>query len=79
MEVSLPLWIQASTLASEMQALDVSEAMHKKAGVVLQYIQLRKEEIAAMTEILGGNNTETAIDRLNEIRGKINTVVEGLR
>lgn len=74
---SLPQWEKAELLAKEMQNMDISDAMKKKAATVLEYIQLRKEEILAIEEIV--NKTQTDATRLNQVREKINTVVEGLR
>jgi rhomboid protease GluP len=75
-EKSLPAWDKAATLAKEMQSFDVSDQAHKKAGNVLLYIQLRKQEIEVIDEII---THKAGISQLNEVRTKINAVVETLK
>ena len=75
-ETSLPEWNKAELLATEMQSYDVSDEMHKKASKILQYIQLRKEEITVIDEII---TKKAGISKLNELRGKIDTVVKDLQ
>ncbi len=77
-ETSLPQWQKAETLAKEMQLMNVSDDMHKKANTVLEYVQLRKEEVAIINEMII-NRTPTDTKKLEEIRNKINNVVETLK
>ncbi|MEP7255666.1 MAG: rhomboid family intramembrane serine protease [Ferruginibacter sp.] len=77
-ETSLPQWQKAETLAKEMQLMDVSDDMHKKANTVLEYIQLRKEEVAIIKEMIA-NKTPTDTKKLEDVRNKINNVVETLK
>ena len=77
-ETSLPQWQKAETLAKEMQLMDISDDMHKKANTVLEYIQLRKEEVAIIKEMIA-NKTPTDTKKLEDVRNKINNVVETLK
>jgi rhomboid protease GluP len=73
---ALPEWEKAEVLAKEMQLYDISPDMHNKANAVLQYIQLRKEEIKAFGEVV---NTKTGEQKLIDIRNKLNQVVAPLQ
>jgi hypothetical protein len=59
-----------------MQSYDVSDEMHKKAAKILQYIQLRKQEITVIDDII---TKKAGISKLNELRGKIDAVVKDLQ
>jgi len=57
-EVSMPEWRKAELLVKKMQLMDVSEAMHSRANSILEYIQLRKEEIAVNNDMVRNNSPD---------------------
>ena len=74
-ENSLPEWNKAEQVVEEMKSFDVSENSKKKIELLSQYIQLRKEEIAAIKKDI----LEKTVDgnlQLNEVRNKINKLIE---
>jgi rhomboid protease GluP len=73
---ALPEWEKAEALAKAMQGYDISPDSHNKANAVLQYVQLRKEEIAAFNEMV---STKSGEQKLMDIRKKLNLVVEALQ
>ena len=75
-QTSLPAWNEAETLALQMQRMDVSKEAQAKAGNVLLYIQLRKQEIEIIEQIV---NHTADLKQLNDVRTRMNTVVETLR
>ena len=44
-EISIPAWKSAETIATRLQQMDVGVRAHKKAGLVSKYVALREEEI----------------------------------
>ena len=58
--------------------MDVSPKMHKKADAVVEYTDLRKKEIAVITDIVV-NNSATGNQQLEIVRKKINEVLERLK
>ena len=77
-EVSLPLWDEAALVGKQMQGLDVSPEMHKKADAVVEYADLRKKEIEAITEIVV-NKSIIGNQQLEIVRKKLNDVLERLK
>ncbi len=77
-EIVQPQWEKAEVLMKETKAMDVSDSMHKKADYVIEYIQLRKQEVALRKEMVT-DKSDTVIVRLNEIIDKINALLEKLK
>lgn len=77
-EVSLPLWEKAALVARQMQGMDVSPEMHKKADAVVEYVDLRKKEIAVITDIVV-NKSASGNQQLDIVRKKITDVLERLK
>lgn len=77
-EKAEPNWEKAEALMKETKAMDVSDSMHKKADYVIEYIQLRKQEVALRKEMVT-NKSDAVIVKLNEIIDKINALLEKLK
>jgi hypothetical protein len=58
--------------------MDVSPEMHKKGDAVVEYVGLKKKEIAVITDIVV-NNSATGNQQLDTVRNKINLVLEKLK
>ncbi|MFT3932134.1 MAG: rhomboid family intramembrane serine protease [Chitinophagaceae bacterium] len=74
-EKSMPEWESAANLAKQMQEYDVSARMKSKAGLVLQYIQLREKEISVIDDIV---TKKASTSQLDLVRDEINKILEKL-
>lgn len=74
-ETSMPLWNQAELVAKQMQGLDISPDMHKKADAVLEYVELRRKEITLITDIIV-NKSVIGEHQLGLVRKKMEEVLE---
>jgi len=74
--ISLTEWDGAEDLAREMQTYNVSDQMKKKAADMVLYAQLRKQEIAIITE-MDDNKTDTI--KLHALRNQINAIIKDLK
>jgi rhomboid protease GluP len=72
--VSYPLWLTATTKLKATISFDISPKMHEKAGKLLQYVELRKQELDVYLKFINAENTEGFLPALNEVRRKINTL-----
>jgi len=77
-EESLPLWDKAAQIARQMQEMDISPDMRKKADAVTEYINLRKREIEVITDIVINKSVIGSL-QLDSVRNKINEVEERLK
>ncbi len=77
-ETVMPLWEKAEALANEMKTMNVNETMLKKAQNVLEYVQLRKQELAIRKERIT-NESDSLLIQQNGVVDKINSIVEKLR
>jgi rhomboid protease GluP len=77
-EVSLPLWEKAALVVAQMQKMNVSPEMQKKADAAVEYVDLRKKEIAAITDIVV-NKSENAVQQLDSVRNRMKEVLELLQ
>ena len=68
----LPLWKQAEEKLNLMKGYDVAPNQKTKAEKLLEYVQLRKEELAIFNKRIDGGEEEKFIADLNTVRGKIN-------
>ncbi len=74
---AVPEWDKAEVKMKAAQFMDISPAKKKKTDIVLQYIDLRKQEIAAAFKVL--DKTENAQAGLDSVREKINTIIVSLQ
>lgn len=77
-EVSRPLWDQAALIGKEMQGMNTSNDMHKKADAVVEYVDLRKKEIDIFTEIVIDKSV-VGEQKFKNVRNKIMEVLERLK
>lgn len=77
-ENALPLWNQAETICMQMQTLDISPEMHKKADALVEYISLRKKEIEVITDIVV-NKSVIGEHKLENVRKKMGEVIESMK
>ena len=77
-EEAIPIWELAENLGKEMQKLDVSVEMHKKADAVVEYMSLRKRETELVVGILG-KKADSNEAQLDSVRSKIDEVKERLK
>ena len=68
----LPLWKQAEEKLYLMKGYDVAPNQKMKAEKLLEYVQLRKEELAIFNKRIDGGEEEKFITDLNAVRAKIN-------
>ena len=60
-----------------MQTMDLGDALHKKAGLVLKYVALRKEELADILAMI--NKEDGASEKRDSLIIQINSIAEQLR
>ncbi|MBS1509333.1 MAG: rhomboid family intramembrane serine protease [Bacteroidetes bacterium] len=77
--VSYPSWNEAETKLHTIANMDVSDNMHKKADKLLQYVQLRKDELDVRIKYIDKADSPEFIQESNTITDKINAVVEALK
>lgn len=76
-DISLPEWDKAESIGKELQQLDAGENAHKKAGLVLQYVSLRREEVADIIAMI--NKEPGAEEKHDSIIVKLNSITGQLR
>ena len=76
--IALPNWEKAEVTAKELQQLNVSGTMMKKANNVLEYVMLRKEEISILIEMIDKPD-QSNDTRLAAVREKIERIVTALK
>ena len=74
-----PLWRQAETKLKATSVYQVSPAMHTKADKLLEYVQLRKQELDIYIKLINTGKSEDLIPQLNEVRNRINSLVAVLQ
>lgn len=74
-----PLWAEAETKLKTANSYQVSPAMHTKADKLLEYVQLRKQELDIYIKLINGGKSEDLMPQLNEVRNNINSLVEQLQ
>jgi rhomboid protease GluP len=74
---SIKSWNEAEVILKQMQMLDVSTAKKAKAGEILKYITLKKEEVLNYIDYL--NNKDGAVERLDSTRINISQIIETLK
>lgn len=62
---AIPLWDDAEVLLKSTDSYTISEASHKRAGKILEYVQLRKKQYDLML-IINKRNTEEENDAENK-------------
>lgn len=77
-DVAIPKWEKSETLMKETKTMDISDAKHQIADNVIEYIELRKQEIAIKQEMVT-NNSDSVINKNNEVIDKINAILEKLK
>ena len=76
-DISLPAWDKAETIVEQMQQMDVSVDFHKKAGLLLKYISLRKDEANDVISMI--NNEPGAAEKHHSIITQINGLTEQMK
>ena len=71
--ISAPAWDEAERIAEGMQKMKISESQKEKAGHVLEYILLRKQELDAAYKVL--EHKTSGEGELNNVRQKIDSVL----
>ncbi|MGG9963961.1 rhomboid family intramembrane serine protease [Ferruginibacter sp. SUN106] len=77
-----PIWNKAEALITEANSLDISEANHKKAAKLLEYIQLRKIEndlLSILNKEGNQSEQEDANKKLKENSDRIYVVLDELK
>lgn len=77
--VCYPLWEVAVSKLKPTTTYDVSEAMHTKAAKLLEYVELRKEELDILTKIINTGKSEELIPQLKDVRTKMNKIGEEMQ
>ena len=76
-DISLPAWDKAETIVRQMQQMDVSDDFHKKAGFLIKYISLRKDEANDVIAMI--NNEPGATEMHDSIITQINLLTEQMK
>jgi len=71
--ISLPKWDKAAELVQKMQSYNVSEQKKKMTGLMLQYIELKKQEVLVFTDVVAN---KAPISRLDDTRNEIHKILE---
>jgi rhomboid protease GluP len=77
-ETSLPEWNKAEELLQEMRSYNISESSKKKVDLLIQYVQLRKDQIEVFRKFIP-EKTEENNRQLNEVSNKIEKVIDELK
>lgn len=77
--ICYPAWKQIEEKLSITKGYDVSPILHTKSDKLLAYVQLRKQELDVLLEIINSGNQDGLIDRLNEVREKLRQAIADLQ
>lgn len=75
--ISYPQWDRAESLAKKLKSYEVSIQSQAKAGLMLQYIEMRKKEIDLIEKEISGGDVSAKLDLL-ELRTKIGEIIAEL-
>lgn len=77
-KTALPLFEKATQLISSTKGYDISPAAKKKVTMLLQYLEMKKEEMELMKKICLGGDAGKLMPALNDIRAKAGDMLEKL-
>ncbi len=75
--VSMQKWDKTMVILKEMQNMDVGKTKKNKAGSIIKYIELRKEEVLNYIDFIDEKNG--AVENLDKTRTEINQIMETLQ
>ncbi|MBX9784148.1 MAG: rhomboid family intramembrane serine protease [Chitinophagaceae bacterium] len=73
--ITAKAWVEAEGVVQSMQQMNVSEVQHKKADLMLKYVQLRKKETDFRISF-AGSPSDAIKDSIISMVNRINSVVE---
>ncbi|MEO6730219.1 MAG: rhomboid family intramembrane serine protease [Ferruginibacter sp.] len=77
-EIGLPKMAEATVVINSTKKMNISPTSHKKAGLLLEYIELRKAEMELMRQLIETKEEEKITPQLNTNRAKADALFQEL-